>query len=310
MRSQKRKILIDKTLEDEQKLQIDQIKLVRLRDEYARFSKETGLLTQHARTEAAGFTWKDAKAAERATKRAKAEESVHEPTANENEKTIDKVDGSSGKRTVLAGSKVNTELNRTDNAVWDESRGTKSWTEERSKRLISAEYASVREPVEYGILYDADGKRILRKKGDSRSVEFTPSQIKQMRGGVLTHNHPGADYGCFSPADIDMLREGHLAEIRVATPKGVFSMQRPQRWPSSINGLDKIKDVYYDIDKTIGSDYWVRAYRGEMSILDAENLGQHAVVEELCKRYRIPFKFDSWDHLGKESYESIFGPNS
>lgn len=126
-----------------------------------------------------------------------------------------------------------------------------------------------------------------------------------MRGGVLTHNHPGADYGCFSPADIEMLRESHLTEIRVATPAGVFSMQRPQRWTSEINDLEKIRKVYYDIDKTLGSDYWNRAFRGEMSLLDANNLGQRAVVEEMCKRYRIPFRFDSWDDLGKESYESI-----
>lgn len=64
IRGQKRKILIDKTVGDEEKLQTDQIKLVRLRDEYARFSKAAGLPTQHARAEAAGFTWKEGKAAE------------------------------------------------------------------------------------------------------------------------------------------------------------------------------------------------------------------------------------------------------
>ena len=68
IRGQKRKILIDKTVGDEEKLQNDQIKLVRLRDEYARFSKAAGLPTQHARAEAAGFTWKEGKAAERAAK--------------------------------------------------------------------------------------------------------------------------------------------------------------------------------------------------------------------------------------------------
>ena len=67
IRGQKRKILIDKTVGDEEKLQTDQIKLVRLRDEYARFSKAAGLPTQHARAEAAGFTYKDAYAAEKAT---------------------------------------------------------------------------------------------------------------------------------------------------------------------------------------------------------------------------------------------------
>lgn len=303
IRNQKRKILIDKTVDDPDKLQTDQIRLVRLRDEYARFSKEAGLPTQHARAEAAGFTWKDGKAAEKAAKRA---ETVREAVKTEEPvKTIDKAKGNTGRKISPNSKEIKTESNRTDNAVWDESRGTRAWTEERKKRLISSEYASVREPVENGILYDKTGKRIFSKKGDGSSVEFTPSQIKQMRGGVLTHNHPGADYGCFSPADIEMLRESHLEEIRVATPAGVFSMQRPQKWPSGINSLEKIREVYYDIDKTIGSDYWVRAYRGELSLLDANNLGQRAVVEELCKQYRIPFKFDSWDALGKESYESI-----
>lgn len=68
IRNQKRKILIDKTVDDPDKLQTDQIRLVRLRDEYARFSKEAGLPTQHARAEAAGFTWKDGKAAEKVAK--------------------------------------------------------------------------------------------------------------------------------------------------------------------------------------------------------------------------------------------------
>lgn len=70
IRKQKHKIMIDKTVDDQEKLQTDQIKLVRLRDEYVRFSKTAGLPTQHARAEAAGFTWKDGKAAEKVTKKA------------------------------------------------------------------------------------------------------------------------------------------------------------------------------------------------------------------------------------------------
>lgn len=73
IRNQKRKILIDKTVDDPDKLQTDQIKLVRLRDEYARFSKAAGLPTQHARAEAAGFTWKDGKEAEAVNKQVERE---------------------------------------------------------------------------------------------------------------------------------------------------------------------------------------------------------------------------------------------
>ena len=64
VRYRKREILIDETLGDKGKLQADQIKLVRLREEYKRFSKGVGLPMQHERMETAGFDWKKGKAAE------------------------------------------------------------------------------------------------------------------------------------------------------------------------------------------------------------------------------------------------------
>ena len=64
IRYRKREILIDEALGDKDKLQADQIKLVRLQDEYKRFSKGTGLRTQHDRMEMSGFGPKQAKAAE------------------------------------------------------------------------------------------------------------------------------------------------------------------------------------------------------------------------------------------------------
>lgn len=64
IRKQKSRILVDKATEDTEKLQTDQIRLVRLRQEYARFSKGVDLPMQHERAEVAGFTWKDGKTAE------------------------------------------------------------------------------------------------------------------------------------------------------------------------------------------------------------------------------------------------------
>ena len=71
IREQKRKILIDEALEDKDQLQIDQIRLVQLRREYAKFSEGVDLPMQHARAEATGFDWKKGKAAEKAAKTAK-----------------------------------------------------------------------------------------------------------------------------------------------------------------------------------------------------------------------------------------------
>lgn len=63
-KDRKRRILIDEQLGDKDKLQNDQIRLQMIKQEYSRFSKAAGLPTQHARMEAAGFTWKHGKAAE------------------------------------------------------------------------------------------------------------------------------------------------------------------------------------------------------------------------------------------------------
>lgn len=68
IRKQKQRILVDEATGDKEKLQTDQIRLVRLRQEYGLFSKATGLPQQYARMETAGFDWKKGKAAEKAAK--------------------------------------------------------------------------------------------------------------------------------------------------------------------------------------------------------------------------------------------------
>jgi len=71
IRDRKRRILIDETVGDKDKLQTDQIRLQVLKQEYARFSKGVGLPVQHTRMETAGFDWKKGKAAEKVAKTAK-----------------------------------------------------------------------------------------------------------------------------------------------------------------------------------------------------------------------------------------------
>lgn len=69
MRKQKRRILVDETTGDAEKLQNDQIRLQMLRQEYARFSKAAGLRTQNERAEVAGFSWEQAGEADKAARK-------------------------------------------------------------------------------------------------------------------------------------------------------------------------------------------------------------------------------------------------
>ena len=59
MKAEKR-ILVDEATGDTEKLQIDQIRLQRLKQEYNRFSKATGLRTQPERAQVSGFGVKQA----------------------------------------------------------------------------------------------------------------------------------------------------------------------------------------------------------------------------------------------------------
>ena len=65
IRKQKRRILVDESTGDKEKLQQDQIKYQVLDQEYKRFSKAAGLRLQHERMEMAGFGPKHARSAER-----------------------------------------------------------------------------------------------------------------------------------------------------------------------------------------------------------------------------------------------------
>ena len=66
IRNQKRRILVDEAAGDKERLPIDQTKLVRLQDEYARFSKAAGLRSQSERMNILEFGPKQMKAAEEA----------------------------------------------------------------------------------------------------------------------------------------------------------------------------------------------------------------------------------------------------
>ena len=87
-RTQKRRILIDEAAGDSEKLQQDQIKLVRIRQEYKRFSDAAGLRMQHERMNTAGFTWKHGKAAEKTVSSVRKRTELRDPARFRDSVTI------------------------------------------------------------------------------------------------------------------------------------------------------------------------------------------------------------------------------
>lgn len=281
IRNYKRRILIDEHLGDKEALQNDQVRLVRLWEEYNRFSKAAGLPMQHERMEAAGFTWKLGKAAEKVTYDLRSDSRIA---------SAKKIKGNAIK---AAGAKT------PSSSSWDASFGVQSWNPKNRKAMHSAEYETVDKKYEITGLYDGDGNFIFKKNGDSGAVNFTQDEIKQMRGGVLTHNHPNGS--CFSPEDINMLRRGKLLEIRAVTSQGVYRLQKPAKWGRDISNLEKIDSMYYNIDNQVSPAIYAKAARGEITYAQAEVMCQETVLREFAARHGLKFDFDSWDDIRRWS---------
>lgn len=282
IRKQKRRILVDEATEDKDKLQTDQIRLVRLRQEYARFSKGVGLPMQHARMETAGFDWKKGKAAESAAK-------AH----INNSLSSGSLSSRKAKSQITGNADVTTAVN------WDNSIGTHSWGNEARRNLYTNEERITKLKTEEGILFDVEGKILFGRRGDKYHVEFPPEEVKKMRDGVLTHNHPNGS--CFSPEDINMLRRGKLSEVRATTSQGVYKLQKPKKWSKEISSLEKIEAVYYDIDSVVSPPIINRVQHGEITYAQADKLCQEAVLQEFSEKFGMNFGFDTWDDIRRDS---------
>jgi SPP1 gp7 family putative phage head morphogenesis protein len=103
--------------------------------------------------------------------------------------------------------------------------------------IEEARIRSIADHEEAILIDSATGAVVWRKDGQQASVDFNAAEIAQMRGQVLTHNHPlGWRYpaddprsagSSFSSADVAMMVTGQLAEIRAISPKYLHILRPP-----------------------------------------------------------------------------------
>ncbi len=67
------------------------------------------------------------------------------------------------------------------------------------------------------MLYDQSGNEVFAKVGQQHQVDFTVAEVTQMKGCILTHNHPAGGAPTFSPEDVAVASSYELAEIRAVS---------------------------------------------------------------------------------------------
>jgi hypothetical protein len=255
------------------------VKLKNARDQLRQFVRDTGGYLDSSRTGTAGFGHSAASKAAWDARQVNNSQVIHKPSS-----------GHSSNSSYKPAQKRS--------ATWLSSIGADAMPQKAWTQMVKAEWSSTYAKNETGRVYTQEGTLVVKKAGTDSEVQFSNDDIRKMKSGILTHNHPGG--GCFSPNDINMLRYGKLSEVRAVTPNGVYRIQSPSKWPKEISSLDDLKEAYYTVDEKVSSLYYDKARMGEMSFFEAEMLGQEATVQELCSTYGIPFRFDSWDSIREE----------
>jgi hypothetical protein len=88
--------------------------------------------------------------------------------------------------------------------------------------VLEAERGIRSSDYETAYLYDKNGKLIAQQSGNKDTVNLSPAMLNQMRGSILTHNHPGGS--SFSRQDIAVAVNHGLAEVRAVTSERTYSM--------------------------------------------------------------------------------------
>ena len=171
--------------------------------------------------------------------------------------------------------------------------GSDLYSEESRKNLLRSEMINNGNKKETAYVYDADGKLKFKVRGNEDSVTFTAQQIKDMKGCVISHNHPSNS--CFSPADINMLRRSGASEIRAGTRYGTYVLQRPKKWSSDIGTLDKIDQEYNSfVDKAI-LKYKDKAAQDGLHPLYYLQEAEVEGTANFAKAYGLNFKLEIYD---------------
>ena len=282
MRKTKREILAADATGDKDRFTEKSVLLRRQREEYGKFSKAAGLLTQNQRTQVDGFGHSQAGKAVWAAKG--------------NQKPLENKISSNSKRN---GTNAHTGLtNKKDSAtIKSINGGSKLFTEENRIKMLQHERIISGNKYEKAIIYKSDGSIDFQKKGDIDSVSFSDKEIKAMDGKILTHNHPNGTIP--SPADINIMRRGNLAEIRACNANGAYVIRRSGKWSSELSSLKKIDSAYNNcIDEVLlkyqkianenGENFFKYFYRAEKEGLQL-----------FCDKYNLEF---SWEDKNENKH--------
>lgn len=136
-------------------------------------------------------------------------------------------------------------------------------------------------------------------QGGKDSVGVDAYGLRQMRGNIVTHNHPGVYGGTFSDADISTLQCG-MSELRASSIEGSYSMKAtktadPQSfYKAYLREAPQLQAAMKEIAQRNGKkryksyeDYEADNRRTQLAVI-------HKWYEENAGKYGYAYTFEPW----------------
>lgn len=131
---------------------------------------------------------------------------------------------------------------------------------------------------ETAVVFGRDGRKLLDKRGQARSVAFTAEECRCMKDAIMTHNHPsGWSYpgksimrmgNSFSKEDISLAVRYNLSEVRAVTPIYTFVLKRPEEgWEIT---SDRFREIYKTVYKSVREETDTYVEKMEYSTLSCD----------------------------------------
>lgn len=165
---------------------------------------------------------------------------------------------------------------------------TDGWPDAAIERRRLDEASIAGHKNEYGILYDSQGNRILKKRGEKDRIVYTDEETALMPGGVLTHNHPNG--ATFSVDDIDMMGRTGITELRAIGRDGVYVIRQPAEWPEEINSFEKLEKEYSEIQLSLQNEMYEEVLSGRITTDNDYSIEyQRRTLDKLTSKYGFTY---------------------
>ncbi len=147
--------------------------------------------------------------------------------------------------------------------------------------------------VEQAAVFSSAGKMLFKKTGKKSSITFTKEELSQMKGGILTHNHPSGSG--FSKTDIDLATIRGLKTIRAVNKENnvlySFEIKKPEKYFENKLLNDNILKRYKSIEKHVRKLIEIKIIGKKITPEAADLIHHHEIMKRLVKEKEFDKQF-------------------